>query len=565
MATPQIVGWSSNDKVPGVGGETQFGGGASSAASIPITMLVVGTKGAAGTAVPNQDIVPILGQDDIDTKLGLGFEASLMCASALRIPGVTLFCAPVAEAVSAVAATMVLTIAGTPTAAGSWIYRFNGVTYTGGISTTDTATTIATAIAAAVNADVRGAFTATSALGVVTLTAKSKGNRGNQFLAFQDLSRLPSGVTSSLTGTTAAVSTAYTTASYVTPTPANGYYYKATTAGTSGAAAPIWPTTIGTSVTDGTVVWTCWGAVLTGGITQFGGGAGTETNTTLLNVLQPAAYDRIACAENDATNLAAWRTQLDAQAGPTSNITQHFIAAMNATLSATQAIAQTTLNHPRFQVLWQLNGESHPAILAAVFAALRLTNEQTDPAASQVYDDMILPGIAPQSQKLDWPSHATLVAALNNSVTPVYTSPDGYARICRSIQTRSLNGSTPDYRVLDTSDAIVPDFVRKDLSLYWTTSYKPANPRVSDDPPAGQKDAASGVATPTRWNNIVEGRLRKMERGEGFPAGIIIQVDQNKPTSGYDPAGKRIMTAAPCVPAPGNHQVGISVRGQQAA
>jgi hypothetical protein len=37
----------------------------------------------------------------------------------------------------------------------------------------------------------------------------------------------------------------------------NGLYFTATTGGTTGAIEPIWPTTIGATVTDNTVVWTC--------------------------------------------------------------------------------------------------------------------------------------------------------------------------------------------------------------------------------------------------------------------------------------------------------------------
>jgi hypothetical protein len=62
---------------------------------------------------------------------------------------------------------------------------------------------------------------------------------------------------------TAAVARANTTAyalnAYVTPATANGFYYKATVAGTSGSTIPTFPTTIGATVTDGTVTWTCAG------------------------------------------------------------------------------------------------------------------------------------------------------------------------------------------------------------------------------------------------------------------------------------------------------------------
>jgi len=47
------------------------------------------------------------------------------------------------------------------------------------------------------------------------------------------------------------------TSTYVVPAAANGYAYECTTSGTSAAAPPVYPTTIGETVADGTVIWTC--------------------------------------------------------------------------------------------------------------------------------------------------------------------------------------------------------------------------------------------------------------------------------------------------------------------
>lgn len=47
------------------------------------------------------------------------------------------------------------------------------------------------------------------------------------------------------------------TTEYIRPTHANGYSYECTTAGTSGSREPIWPKTIGATVQDGSVTWTC--------------------------------------------------------------------------------------------------------------------------------------------------------------------------------------------------------------------------------------------------------------------------------------------------------------------
>ncbi len=52
-------------------------------------------------------------------------------------------------------------------------------------------------------------------------------------------------------------STSYNVGDYVRPSTDNGYSYECITAGTSGDTEPTWPTNLGDTVTDGTVVWQC--------------------------------------------------------------------------------------------------------------------------------------------------------------------------------------------------------------------------------------------------------------------------------------------------------------------
>lgn len=55
-------------------------------------------------------------------------------------------------------------------------------------------------------------------------------------------------------------STAESVGNLVVPTTANGYCYVCSTAGTTGTTQPTWPTTSGSTVIDGTAVWTYYAA-----------------------------------------------------------------------------------------------------------------------------------------------------------------------------------------------------------------------------------------------------------------------------------------------------------------
>lgn len=146
----------------------------------PYKVLVLAPKIAAGTAVVN---VPVLvsNVNDAIAKFGAGSVMADMVEKYLDNNSSTpLYCLPVLDNAAGVAATGTITLAGAPTEAGTIAFRIGGRSFKLPVSLTSTPTTLATALAALVNADARSLVTASAAIGVVTLTMKNKGVFGNE-------------------------------------------------------------------------------------------------------------------------------------------------------------------------------------------------------------------------------------------------------------------------------------------------------------------------------------------------------------------------------------------------
>jgi phage tail sheath gpL-like len=465
---------------------------------------LVGNKLATGSKVANQDTDQVFDETMARAFYGPGSELHRMVRAALRIPGIQIWCSPVTESAGA-AGTETITFTGTATGAGSFVYYVDGERIEVSVAIGDTPTIAGNTLAALIAQKDFLPITSVNTTGAVACTRKQKGPRGNFGVIYQDQSQAPAGMTSALSG--------------------------------SGAA-----------VTSGSVIGK-----------RFGGGTTADDVTQVATNVFPVWFQRVGLACNDSVNLAAWLTSENAKAGPLEGRPEYTVVASSDTLSNAQSLSQTTLNNGRFQMVWMLESESHPSELAAFVAALRTATEVGDPGSE--YDDEVLVGVAPHRFPSQSPQRPTKLAALQTGLTPIYTL-NGQALITRSVTTRCLNGTAPDYRVLDTGWASVTDYIRVDFGSSLWPEFKAANPVNRDDPAPEQGEPRSGIGTPKTWNGRMIQRLKRFERGDNVASGIpqIIDVDLNLPSSGWDSTAKRIMSLCPIVPAPRTHQIGVSLR-----
>lgn len=500
-----ITGFSESDKVPGFVGETQYGAGQINLLSIPIILLLIGLKASGGSITTNTDIVPITSNEDADTYLGAGGECARMSYAAIANgSGFDLRAACPTAAGGAAAAALTITMVSAATSAGTIRIWCDGQNVDTGVQSGDAIATIATNMAAAFAKFPRLSVTASPAAGVVTLTKKCAGIRGNRGAVYFD-------------------------AQSIAP--------PATTAVTLGGG--------GASITCSSLVQGLF----------FAGGSGVETMTTLLSNLFEGTYQRVAWAENDATTLGVLLAQNQQKAGVLEGRMEHYVVASNDTLVNTTSLAQTTLNDPRFQMCWLLESEIHPSEIAASMAAARAAAEASQPNSS--FDGVSFSVLMPQRFPSQRPNRTTQQSALDNSVSPFTTNDQGQVLCVRAITTHSLSGTTPDSRTLDVADAYVPDFVRAALDVFWTTSFVVDNPYVQDDPAEGDAPLPDQVGTPKLWNSAVTNQLKAFEQLKILEIG---STDANPPQSQYDATAKRIMSVVFAKPLAKQHAIGCIVK-----
>lgn len=164
----------------------------------PRRILILGQRLSTGS-VAQGVLTRVSRSDDGVNYFGRGSMLSQMIAASIRVnPTTETWALALDDLVAGVKATGTITVAGTALAAGTLYVYVGGARIAVGIAAGDVQNTIATNIAAALNANLDLAVTAAAATNVVTLTARHKGAEGNDInirFSYFDGEFVPSGVT----------------------------------------------------------------------------------------------------------------------------------------------------------------------------------------------------------------------------------------------------------------------------------------------------------------------------------------------------------------------------------
>lgn len=441
-----LTGFSSDDPVPGAYLEINFAQGEAAGSGSPIEVLLMGNKLPGGAATVDTVVYgpdtpdPLQTESDAIALFGAGSELHRMFRAFTKVnQSTTLRALAVTEAAGA-KATGAVTVTGGATGNGSvrvWVHdEFVDVPVTTG----DSVTTIASAIAAAVNQKTHWGVTASSALGVVTLTAKQNGTRGN---LIRYVAVITPGITTAVTpGTDTAFTGGATDDSNATALGTinpKRYYYLVPAAVDSTQLGALC-SQVGTQAAPIT------------GIRQrvVAGSVDTLANAQSLATTLNNARAEIAWSEKSpwtpselAANHAAIVTLFETKPNPRTNFA---------------GFGQDAATSPFWRV-----------------PAARLATAH--------------------------PSRTSIKSALNNGLSPIAVQANGATYLVNRITTRSLQGAQNDYRIRSAHKVTICDFFGDDLLAKTVLQF--SGKRIAGDPVQGQRPPGGEVVTPTIYKGAV--------------------------------------------------------------
>lgn len=453
----------------------------------------------AGQVFGPNTLTPCQTVTDAANLFGAGSPCALMFA-AFKAKNTTtpLYVAPVTAATGTAASQAVTITAngvgGSPAQTTGVIqYRVDGKAPAQAVfAATDTASTIATNLAAAINANVNLPVTAVAASSTVTVTAKVVGTRGNDLRGFAQVVS-GSGVSTNVAS------------------PANF---------TSGAGSDLtgYQATLSALAVNGQRYY------------YYICEAGMDNADGYVNLIPQAV-----------------QSQIDAMALPAIGLRQRAIFGSNDTLAHTTAVT-TLVNDPRVEAVWCKNLDLTPGELAASWASAVMDTETVPLDAGGVNFDAF--GGDAGSQPL-WnvpapldgsaPSSTDIQTAIISGVTPLRVVAGGSTVVVKRVTTRYFTLGGPsnsqqvlDLRITDAGKVTICDRFFDDLSALISLRY----PRmlIGNDPASGAPPPAPSVVTPSKMHNTCLEVIQTyasagLINGAATLAGLVVQRNVNPSSS----------------------------------
>jgi phage tail sheath gpL-like len=502
-----LTGLASNDPVPGTYLQIDFAQGAPSGPGVTYGALLMGNKLSTGLAVLDTVVygpfgdspLPLVTEQDAITLFGQGSELHRMWKRFVKKNQSTPVYAIAITESSGAKATLVITFATTATANGNVRLWVGDDFVDTAITSGDTPTVIAANVVASVATRPDWAVTAGNVAGVLTLSARQKGPRGNWLRGSAVVTGTGVGTTSDtvsqvfFTGGTTADSNAAALAT-IAPT---RYYYLVPAAEDATQLGAL-STQVNTQ------------ALPTGGIRQkiIAASVDTEGNA-----------QTIAIALNQARAEYVWMQNADRQPSE--------IAADMAALYSLGELPDG-IGAPSRHNFDGLGGGS--TTLDGLW-------------------DM------PPARSGTKPTRTTIKGALNNGLSPIATTQLGKTYLVMRCTTRSLTNGANDYRVRDPHKVTILDFYGD--ALVTTLSEDFGGKDIIDNPVNNQVPKSDNVV----WPNTVKATVNHLTEQWGDD-GQFQNVDQMKADTKVireSVPATRLSMRIPAQPIDVLHQIGIQL------
>jgi phage tail sheath gpL-like len=481
------VGLTTNEPLPGVYLETNFAQGPAIGSGLTRAILVLANRLAGGDATVDTTIygpdtaVPLQTEAQMIARAGAGSEAHRMFRRMAAITGgqngPPVYWLFVSESAGA-SATATITLATTATGPATFRVFVGDSSVDTGVFTGDTPTITAAAAVANINARTEWPVIASNVAGVITLTAKQKGLRGNWL-------RLQAAIL-------ATVSPAMTT----------------------------------TATTD---------AFFTGGTTA-------DSNATALTTINGRWFYQIVSAAEDATQVGALASQISTQALALNGLRQRgFFGSIDTPANAiTIAVGlnnpRMELEHQEKAPATPAEIAANNAMVFALEEASELGFRTNFIGYGNTAKTAPLWKLAASRVASAWPSPATLRSLLTNGITPIATSANGTTYIVDRFDTRSMNGATPDPRIREAHKVTITDRFSDALNARLVAAGE--GKTIADDPP-NNGIPLPGTMTQRLVRLIVFQTIddlanaAKLQNPDQIKAGCVIQRSTN-PTSRFE-------------------------------